>query len=178
LYYAQRVKLRAIERLGELLSEFKDPEERKRVQKEQGIAPITAANAMNVAAVEKRVLDQMIDGTKKPSTLRRIANFGSQTLAEASMAFFSHRCRESRIKPTAADQAERLVDYLSSVVTDLDSFTEDYCGNYYEPVALGRAIMPDDIKMFRDHMNTILAFLDEVESGIPECDPRQRGAVG
>jgi len=153
LYYAQRVKLRAIERMGELLNEIKDPNERKKIQKEHAIAPITAANAMNVATVPKRVLDKMIDGVEKPSTLRRICNFATHGHNDRLFGWFEHNRRESLVKPTAEDQAERLIEYMESVVTDLDSFLQDYCGKDYTPKELGRAMKQEDVNTFKTQMN-------------------------
>ena len=60
-YYAERVRLRALVRIGEILRDIKEPKERKALAKQHGMSYTAANEAVNMSYLTKKARDAYIE---------------------------------------------------------------------------------------------------------------------
>jgi hypothetical protein len=171
LYYAERIKLRAFERIGELLKEIPGYDDRKAVAKQNGIDVNTANRAFDAAHMPKRVYDKMIEQTPPPSR-SRLADTGRGYIPKSTHwktreGFRRYLEREERVKHTPNKRAEELAEYLKSVTTDLSDFLSDGCGGKFTMAQIARSVDPADIGYYIGKLYPLLHMLEEFKDNLP-----------
>lgn len=171
MYYAERIKLRAFERIGELLAEIKDYNERKQVAQLNGVAIVTANKAYTASHIPKKVRDTLIEATPPPS-IRKFADYGERYIPnpswQAREGWRNYRRKEEEVKPTPATAAHALADYVSSWQHDIEYILSDRCGGKFTPKQVARAVHPDDVRHIREPIVYALEVLDEFEQYLPK----------
>lgn len=66
-HYAERVHLRAVERIGEILAEIADKKRRREVAKSYNIGQTMADNAYGISQIPRKIRDKMIEAVPPPS---------------------------------------------------------------------------------------------------------------
>lgn len=169
--YAQRIRLRAFERIGELLAEIPESRDRTALGKQHGICPMESGRAVMAVQMPKKVRDQVIEQSPPPSK-KQLAEYGREykatTASFQTEGFRRYRSREDQIKPTPASQAMEFYGFCDSIVRDLKTYLTDNCGSYFTMSQLGRAVHPDDAKEFRKLLIQIIEALDELEQALPK----------
>lgn len=173
LYYAHRIRLRAFERIGELLSEL-PKQERSKFAKSNGVSDSVASWAIRANNVPKKVRDQLIERSPPPSK-KDLAEYGDRYTEVAARfetpGFRRYRDREEEIKPSAQTQAYELMKYISDIwLSDINSFLTDRCGRTYRPAELAATIDPADAKNYREYLNGLIEILDEIEHALPKSN--------
>jgi hypothetical protein len=170
LTYAQRIQLRAFERLGELLKEIPNDEERSAMARRFGIAAVTARRAFETAHIPKRVRDKMIESSPVPSR-KRLADAGDgyvpRNRSGYNRRFRRHVDREEDIKAPPARRAIEVVDYLRSTRVDLEDFLGDGCGGAYTMTQLGGAVDPEDAADARSLIQYLFRSLESFRQALP-----------
>jgi len=172
LYYAERIKLRAIERIGELLSEIPDHKERAQTAKRHGIAYNTAARAVDIVRMPERVRTTLIE-TTPPPTYGEMAQYAVNGYNRKSWrrtgGFLDLVKKEEAIKPTCKSRAYELYEWLENDGwACLNSFLRDGWGEMLSVRDLARSINPSDARYVRSVVTTFLEFLDEFEMYLPK----------
>lgn len=169
--YAQRIKLRAFERIGELLKEIPNESERHGLAKKYGIAIVTARRAFEAAHIPKRVRDQMIESTPVPSA-KRLADAGDGYIPRKPTAwnprFRRHVDREEGVKAPPKKRAQEVVDYLRAVREDLlGTFCDDGCDGKYTLTQLAMAVDTDDAAEAHDVLRAVARALESFRQALP-----------
>jgi hypothetical protein len=174
LFYAKRIRLRAFERIGELLSDLA-PSERTDYAKRHGVSHMDANHAVRAINIPKKVRDQLIESTPPPSK-KDLALHGDGYTQVASRyetpGFRRYRDKEEEVRPSAKTQGYELLHYIADIwLSDVRSFLTDRCGRVYRPSELAAAIDPRDAEDYRKQLVEFIEILDELESALPKCVP-------
>jgi hypothetical protein len=169
-YYAERIRLRAFERIGELLAEIPDPIKRREAAEAGGISIPTANRAVEAAQIPRKVRDKLIEKTPPPNR-KALADYGREysptTASYRTPGLHRYLRREEEIKHTAHGQAYELFTYLRSILEDLKMFCSNGCGGTFTMAELGRAIShPGDAKECREMLVSVIEQLDEMEAAL------------
>lgn len=173
MYYAERIRLRAFERIGELLSELPGYEERKQAAKANGIDIPTANRAVLAVQMPKKVRDILIDRDPPPSR-KTLAEYGREyqktTASFQTEGLRRYLRREEEVKHTPGGQALEILSYLDSWRQELEMFMSDGCGGKFTMKQIGRAVHPDDAPDFRKRIAAVVDLLDELEQALPKSN--------
>lgn len=185
MFYAERIKLRAFERIGELLAELPTHKERMSTASQHGVAGRTASHAYEAAQIPKRVREKLIEATPPP-TMTELAEYGKRYMPKTYVArgagFHNHQLREESIRRTPLSAAFELGDFLGSVSVDIDELLSDRCGGRFSMAQLARALKGDGgangsstagpewhyIDKLRDCAISIIDKLDDLERHLPK----------
>lgn len=171
MYYAERIKLRAFERIGEILAEIKEYKERKRVAEINGVAIQTANRAYEASHIPKKTRDKLIESSPPPK-VSDLAEMGRRYIPKTWEArggnFHGYVRREEQIKRTATVCAHDVADYLRSVIEDLrHNIPDDNVGGSFTMKQMGLAVHPEDAEPIRRLAIEVIDLVDEFEQALP-----------
>lgn len=170
LYYAERIKLRAFERIGELLADLPGYEEQKSAAKAAGVNIPDANRAIDTAKIPKRVRDQLIEACPPPKRTT-LAQYGREYegryATKQTEGLASYLKNESEIERSARTQAYEILDYFRSVQTDLQMMRDGCGGNRWTMSQIGRAVAPADVAAFKNVIEPIAEAIDELLASLP-----------
>lgn len=172
MYYAERIKLRAFERIGELLAEIPGGHREKcAAARKHGLAVNSMSWAIAASHIPKRVRDKLIESDPPPST-KALGEYGRRYEPGGSTAgFYEHTRIEQTVKHTPEHQAFELVKYLETITVDMESFMSDGCGGTFSMQQLARAVDPRDAGYVRAQLTKALELLDDFEQSLPKAKP-------
>lgn len=171
-YYAERIRLRAVERIGELLSEIPGHNKQKEAIKASGLDHNTGRRAIDMSYIPRKVRDKLID-QEPPPKLTELANHGSGYNTAASYhrsaGFDRYLEKENEVRPSPRAAVVMLRDDLRSIFNNFcRSYLDNGVGGIFKISELGRAIDPEDADDFRKELLSIIEILDELESALPK----------
>jgi hypothetical protein len=180
-YYAERIRLRAFERIGELLSEITDLAARRSEAESCGVSMTTANRAILASHIPPKIRDKLIEQTPPISKLK-MAEYGKDYMPERpdhplgknqwrSEGFERYLQKEKLYRPTPSSQAQEILEYLRCVCSDIrGTYTYDGMGGNYSLGEIARTVCAEDAKAYRTAIDNICAALDEFEQALPRAN--------
>jgi hypothetical protein len=167
LWFAKRIQLRAFERIGEILREFPDYDERKRLAAQHGISIVVANRAYDASHIPARVRSQMIESTPPPSSIR-MAESGRGYIPKSSTGGFRrYKDREDRVKSPPEKLADELAGFVKAIYDDVCGYCHDGCGGHYTFAQLAKAVAREDADQYRSILMPLMAALGEFKQNLP-----------
>jgi hypothetical protein len=165
MYYAERIKLRALERIGELLSELPKGRERDAASKAAGLAQTVANRTVEMTLIPKRVRDTMIESDPPPKYMR-MAEVGLRGYGgEGGLLYtnFHHLTRrEEQIVKSVNTQLEELMTILREMELRVRIVVPGILARKYSLKDLIVAADNDAAETIYQDATSVEAFIDEV----------------
>jgi hypothetical protein len=186
-FYAQRIHLRALHRIGELLIEIKDPKERTKIQKQYGLTQTEKDDAWFIGHLGRSELDKMVEKTP-PASKWDCRGAGWQKSPSAVKARDRHFAQQAdhvlaRYETTPYEHATYLLDALLDEVTKhgppacLSAEMFNFAGaNVYrhkedymlpDAVRWGQMLAEDEARKIRPAVLKLIEWLDDFDRGMP-----------
>lgn len=167
MYYAERIKLRAFERIGQLLNDV--PDNIYVTAKKNGIAYNHAQWSSNLAQIPKRVRDKLIEQDPPPK-IKTLSDYGLDYIPQTTFRsvpsrsnFGRHAGIERRRIKSPEQRAEMLFDLLVAVNNDLEEIINNKANELFAMRVIARSVKPDDVAAFKKLLRPITERLDEFE---------------
>ena len=142
---AQRIKARAIQRMGELLREIEEaknqhdaaakrargdgsPSTRRDAWEAAGLSKDQAKQALRVAAVPAKDFERLVVKAEKPATLKALASAGTKHLSPKDLL----QGRDPKEFAASTQAQGRLKDFVRTIVNEMD------------PAMVARAALPHE----------------------------------
>lgn len=176
-HYAERVYLRAMARLGELLAAVQ-PKERPRVAKAHGISESSLRNSVAVAAMHPDSRVRRIESRKGPPSLSKLAHQSLRVrgLSPRHKADSTVSATAAKVRGTATGRACLLLDALLAALASPDADCT-YSGpegvveeptELLDPVQMARAIPKADAKYVRRLGARVRDWADSFVDSLPD----------
>jgi len=176
MYYAERIKLRAVERLGELLAEMPDAKSRSAAAEAAGVTKTLANDARSIVTLSAKTRTAMIEKESPPPSVSSMA-WRARKQSGGYSEFKTYAARESRHAPTLQSLAYDLVDYLSTAMVDFTSY-EIYSTPQQQVITLGllaKHVKAADIEVARTRIAALMEFLDELDQRLSVRQINEQG---
>jgi hypothetical protein len=167
LYYAERIKLRAYARIGELLNEIQDHKERGAHAKKNGIYAQNIKLSCEIANVPPKVRDKLIDATPPPN-LTKLASYGNGYTPAPQTGFQrEYLPRESQHIRTAKQCAEVFYNTMCDLEHELRSAQRNPAGDDHSFAQMAKAVPASKAHYYEEAVVDLMKILREFLDNLP-----------
>lgn len=172
MWYAKRVQLRAFERIGEILLEFEDRDERRKVAEQHGVSSVIASRAYDAAHIPKRVRDTLIESTPTPSQARMAESGRGYMPKQYTAGFSRYKQREDTVKVPPDVRARDFATICKEFAEEIAEVCKDAVGGTYTVTQIARAADAEEADLYRSIVMPIMATLGVFKMGLPKGSGR------
>jgi len=176
LNYANRIKIRAFERIGEILKEIPCKTERAAAARDSGLASNHAVWSYHAAHIPKKVRDKLIE-QGKPPTIKKLSDYGltymgnqhfySDTIhANFLSGFPTYAEKENAVRRTPKESSVVMFQFMVDINGDIEGIMSNLNGGINSMSEIARATPRSEVARFRELLLPLIERLDELDHAL------------